>query len=147
MIKIEDSILINRPAREVFSVITDFGNITRWQPDVIEERRTPEGPLKVGTRIIQKRKVGGKEVESSAEIAELEPNRKIVLKSTPDTTPPTTNSYVLEAVDGSTSSTRVKMVSEVDNGNSIAARLAASGLAKPPDYRHDRAAQGAQRNA
>src|ERR1700690_1611817 len=103
MIKIGDSILINRPAREVFSVITDFGNNTRWQSDVIEERRTPEGPLKVGTRIYQKRKVGGKEVESTAEIVELDLNHKVVLKSTPEISPATSNSYILEAVDGSTS--------------------------------------------
>src|SRR5579872_4511539 len=128
MIKVEDSILINRTAREVYSVITDFGNTTRWQPDVIEERRAPEGPLKIGTRITQKRKIGGKEVESTAEITELVPNLKVVLKSTPETTPPTTNSFTLEVVDGSTSSTRVKMVSELDNGNSISARLASGGV-------------------
>src|SRR5207237_4581 len=60
---------------------TDSRNITKWQPSIQETKATVEGPAQVGTRVTEVRSFLGRKMESTYEITEVEPNRKMGLKS------------------------------------------------------------------
>ena len=82
MIKVEQSITINRPVAEVFAFVADQANAPRWQSGILEVRRTTEGPIGAGTGYTFVRKLMGRRLEASNEYVEYEPNRKIVFRST-----------------------------------------------------------------
>lgn len=85
MIKVEESIIINRPVEEVFAFVADQTNAPRWQSGLLEVRRTTEGPLGVGTKHTLVRKFMGQRLEASNEYLEYEPNRWIVFRGTANT--------------------------------------------------------------
>jgi uncharacterized protein YndB with AHSA1/START domain len=62
---------IARTPREVFAVVTDPGQLPRWQPAVVEVETTPPGPLGTGSRMREVREVRGKRLEQIVEVAEL----------------------------------------------------------------------------
>ena len=76
MIKIETSVLINRPVEEVFAYVANLENGGEWQTDVQELKQTSEGPLGVGTVWQEVRQLLGRRVEQSNKITEYEPNKK-----------------------------------------------------------------------
>lgn len=82
MIKVEKSIVINRPIAEVFAFVADQRNAPRWQSGLLEVRPTTEGALGVGTKHDLVRKFMGRRLEASNEYIEYEPNKKIAFKST-----------------------------------------------------------------
>jgi uncharacterized protein YndB with AHSA1/START domain len=77
MIKVEDSIIVQRPIEEVFAFLADQTNAPRWQSGLLEVRRTTEGPIGVGTKHTAVRKFMGRRVEASNEFVEYEQNRII----------------------------------------------------------------------
>jgi uncharacterized protein YndB with AHSA1/START domain len=79
--KIQHSVTINQPVEQVFAFITDTRNTTRWQPLISEARATLEGPAQIGTQVTEVRTFIGRKMEATYEIVELEPNKRIVLKS------------------------------------------------------------------
>lgn len=81
MLKIESSIVINRPVEEVFAVVSDIEKNPKWTSVFLEARKTSEEPIGVGTtwRVVQK--FLGQRFESEVEVTEYEPNRKYALKS------------------------------------------------------------------
>ena len=81
MAKIQQTVTINRPIEHVFAFVRDTRNTTRWHPSLSEARATPDGPAQVGTQITEVRTFIGRKRESTFEIVELEPNRRIVMKS------------------------------------------------------------------
>jgi uncharacterized protein YndB with AHSA1/START domain len=44
MTKLESSVVINRPPEEVFAFVTDFENSTQWMAELVEGKKTSEGP-------------------------------------------------------------------------------------------------------
>lgn len=99
MAKIEGSVKIDRPVEEVFDFMRTFENDTKWQPEVIETRL--EGPLGVGSKVVVRRKVMGREMEAMAEITEYEPPHKMGMRSTSGPFP-FEGGYSLEEADGGT---------------------------------------------
>ncbi len=77
MVKRETSIIIDRPIGEVFAVLADPKNQPQWDSSLLEARLVPEGPVSVGTRIIEVRKFMGRTSENTGEVIEFEPNAKI----------------------------------------------------------------------
>jgi ligand-binding SRPBCC domain-containing protein len=49
MVKIEESILIDRPVEEVWKFKTDPSNGPKYNPDIVEVRQVSSGPFGVGT--------------------------------------------------------------------------------------------------
>jgi uncharacterized protein YndB with AHSA1/START domain len=49
MIRIEKSVVINRPLAEVFEYVANFEDYAQWATEVVEAKKTSEGPLGVGT--------------------------------------------------------------------------------------------------
>ena len=80
MIKVEHSIVINRPVPEVFSFVTDPANNIKWQDGPIESRMTSSGPMEVGAQVTDVRKFLGSDMESKLEVTVFEPNKRFVQK-------------------------------------------------------------------
>ena len=49
--RIEGSVVINRPIEEVWAFLADPFNIPRWHTDRLAARVTPPGPLRVGSTL------------------------------------------------------------------------------------------------
>lgn len=81
MAKIQQSITIIQPVEQVFAFVRDTRNTTRWHPSLTEARATLEGPAQVGTQITEVRTFIGRKMVSTFEIVEMEPNKRIVMKS------------------------------------------------------------------
>ncbi|SRR6266516_2889378 len=81
MAKIKQSVTINQPVERVFSFVRDTRNTARWHPSLSEARATLEGPAQIRTQVTEVRTVVGRKMESNFEIVELEPNKRIVMKS------------------------------------------------------------------
>jgi uncharacterized protein YndB with AHSA1/START domain len=81
MAKIQQSITIHQPVEQVFAFVGDTRNTTRWHPSLTEARATLDGPAQVGTQITEVRTFIGRKMESTFEIVEMEPNKRIVMKS------------------------------------------------------------------
>jgi uncharacterized membrane protein len=77
MVKNEKRIMIHRPVEEVFAFVGDLQNAPTWQPELLEVRRTTEGPLGIGTRYTSVRKFMGRQMEASSEFVAFESNRKV----------------------------------------------------------------------
>ena len=82
MIRIETSVVINRPVEEVFEFTDNVENAQQWQSELSESVYTSEPPVQVGTTVRQARQYLGRRFESTWEITEHEPNRKVRFKAT-----------------------------------------------------------------
>jgi uncharacterized membrane protein len=82
MIKVEDSIVINRPIEEVFAYVSDLTNAPEWQTGLIEVRKTTPEPPGVGTRYTFVRKFLGRKLEASNEFNVYEPCQIITFTTT-----------------------------------------------------------------
>ena len=100
--RIEHSVEIERPPEEVFSFVADPRNDERWTPAVEETRKTSDGPLGAGTTFESVFRLLGRRFEATFEIAEYEPNRKVVLGSATSGPLQLTGTRSVEAVPGGT---------------------------------------------
>jgi hypothetical protein len=82
MIKIEHSIVINRPVAEVFAFVTDPANNAKWQEGLVESRMISSGPMEAGAQVTDVRKFLGRDMESKLEVTVFEPNKRFVQKVT-----------------------------------------------------------------
>src|SRR5438270_12704194 len=79
MIKVENSVVINRPIREVFAFAGagHIRNHKQWSPALLEIEQTSDGPIAVGTTFHQVRNVNGKRTDINSEITEFEREQKL----------------------------------------------------------------------
>jgi uncharacterized protein YndB with AHSA1/START domain len=79
MIKVEKSVIIDKPVAEVFAFVSNNDNTTKWQGGV--EAVIPEGPPNVvGSKYTEVRKFMGQEMKSTLEITAFEVNAKWAAK-------------------------------------------------------------------
>jgi len=79
MIKVEVSVLINKPVEEVFAFVSSHENTPKWQGGV--EAVIPEGPQNaVGSKYTEVRKFMGQEMKSAMEVTAYETNSKWAAK-------------------------------------------------------------------
>ena len=79
MIKVESSVVINKPVVEVYAYVTSGEHSTEWQGGVVSvENEGP--PNKVGTRYTETRKFMGQDMKTTLEVSVVEPNTKWVSK-------------------------------------------------------------------
>ena len=79
MIKVEKSVLIHKPVKEVFKFITAEGNYAKWQAGVAEvidedSRNT------VGAQFTEVRKFMGQELRTTLEVTAFVPNERWAAK-------------------------------------------------------------------
>ena len=72
---IHESVEIARPPEEVFSYATDPAHLTEWQAKLLEAKLETEGPVRVGSRMKQKRDVGLGTRTFTAEVTAYDPPR------------------------------------------------------------------------
>jgi uncharacterized protein YndB with AHSA1/START domain len=83
MARFEVSTTIRRPIEDVFAVLSDFSNGSKWSSGQAEPAvRTSDGPIGVGSTWHDVSKIIGRRFEADIEFTEFEPNRKIVFTST-----------------------------------------------------------------
>jgi uncharacterized membrane protein len=99
---VQHSVVINRPVEEVFAALVDFEADPEWQPAVLQSWHTPPGPVRIGTRTYQVRKVFGRRMEYTSIVTNLEPNRMIVCMSLSGVSPAVCTTYMLEPINGGT---------------------------------------------
>ena len=80
MIKVEHSVVINRPVAEVFAFITDVANEPKWQDGVISAQATSAGAVSVGSEAIETRKFMGRYMKSKLKVTAYEANKKFGFK-------------------------------------------------------------------
>lgn len=112
MERTEESVVIDRPAEEVFAFVANIEKQAEWAGPVLESRQTSEGPLGVGTTYTQVTHMLGRQVDANFEVTEYEPNRKLSSKTTSGPVD-IQMTFTLEAVDGGT---QVNLVAEVETG-------------------------------
>ena len=104
MAKAEASIVINRPAHDVFVYMTDIDKETEWQAELVKAVQTSTGPISVGTTVREVRRFMGRRMEVVFEITEFEPDKEMSFSSI--SAPfPMHGRYSLEPVEGGTSVT------------------------------------------
>jgi uncharacterized membrane protein len=82
MIKVNNSVVIERPIAEVFAYVTDIEKMPVWSSEVERAWKTSEGPLDKGTTFSSEAKLLGRRIENTIEVTEYEPNSKWSLKPT-----------------------------------------------------------------
>ena len=80
MIQHEVSILLNRPVDQVFSFLADPAKQPTWQANLIDIEQLTEGPMRVGARIREVRRLGRRPAEYQAEVIAFEPNQRFALR-------------------------------------------------------------------
>jgi uncharacterized membrane protein len=78
-LKVEHSVVVNRPVEEVFAYTSDPHKQTEWQDGLV--RVEAETEMAVGAKTTEVRKVMGREMETEMEIVEFEPPTKFSMKS------------------------------------------------------------------
>jgi uncharacterized membrane protein len=79
---IRDSIEINRPAAEVFAYLDQLDRHGEWQRSLLSVSVETEGPTRVGTRVIERRKVPGGARDIPYEVTAHEPPRTASFQGT-----------------------------------------------------------------
>lgn len=107
MIKVESSVVINKPVADVYAYVTNGENTTKWQGGV--ESVINEGaPNTVGSKYTEVRKFLGQEMKTTLEIAEVAPNAKWVSKVVKGPVPYTVTVTFEESGGGTKMTTRVE---------------------------------------
>jgi uncharacterized membrane protein len=79
---IKHSIEINRPADEVFAYLDELDRHSEWQSSLVSAKVEMEGPTRVGTRVVERRKVPGGARNIPYVITEHDPPRKASFRGT-----------------------------------------------------------------
>jgi uncharacterized membrane protein len=74
---IVDTTEIARPPEQVFAYIDQWERHVEWQEKLDSAKPETEGPLRVGARVVQTRRVPGGPREFTLEVTEHDPPRKI----------------------------------------------------------------------
>ena len=67
----------------MWNIVSDISYMSKIFPDLISAKVEPQGPFAPGQKIKMIGRMARRKVEMSAEIVEVEPNRKLVVKAIP----------------------------------------------------------------
>jgi len=79
MIEFKNTILINRPLQEVFSYISDFENLPKWNHYVKDVAKLSDGPVGVGTTYHQTRNTD----QQRFKVVEFKLNKAVAIETLP----------------------------------------------------------------
>ena len=82
MTDIRSSVIIDRPAAEVFEFVADMAHNPKWQKGQVSCVWTSPPPLAVGSTYDQEARFAGSTIRTSFEVTEFEPGRRIRIVST-----------------------------------------------------------------
>ena len=81
MLKFAADLKVNRPVEQVFAWLTNGENQGKFDKSSLKMEALTPGPWQAGTQFRELRDLGGRKTEVLSEIAELEPNRRFVIRS------------------------------------------------------------------
>jgi ligand-binding SRPBCC domain-containing protein len=81
MLKFAADLKVNRPVEQVFAWLTNGENQSKFDKSSLKMEALTPGPWQAGTQFRELRDLGGRKTEVLSEIAELEPNRRFVIRS------------------------------------------------------------------
>ena len=117
------SIEIARTPEEVFAYIEQVDRHPEWQEKLVSAKRQTEGPLRVGSRIDQVRRVPGGPREFTIEVTEHDPPSKISWRALNGPVRPVGTVTVEPLADGS----RSRFTVQIDmRGHGLLGKLIAS---------------------
>jgi uncharacterized membrane protein len=79
MIRLEHEVEIARPVSEVFAYVTDMEKLPEWQTTAIAGRLESDR-MEKGARVVEVRKLLGRELESQLDVTEYEPERQFAVE-------------------------------------------------------------------
>lgn len=100
MIKVEKSVVINKPAKDIFDFMTAEGNYTKWQSGV-EQVIDGEQRNTVGSQYTEVRRFMGQEMRTTLELTDFNPDTHWAAKVIKGPVPYMV-SITLEPVEGGT---------------------------------------------
>ena len=112
MVRVETSVVVDRPVEELFEVVTDVETYSLWMPGCLGAKQTSEGPMGVGTTYTDGGQFLGRRVEETLVVTTHESNRKFGVKTT-SVPMRGEGAYTFEPVEGGT---KVTLVGEVELG-------------------------------
>ena len=80
MLKVEHSIVINKPVEQVWNFLTEFRNTPKWDIGVLETKQISEGPAGLGTTFQNIGPFLGRNAVREYKVTEYEPNKKVAVK-------------------------------------------------------------------
>ena len=105
MVKIEESVIIDRPVEEVWKFITDLSKFPKWDNEVLEVRQTSTGPLGLGSTVEVRQKM--RNMTLPQRCIEYEPNRNFSFAVTSGPGKGSTVTFSVEIIEGKTKFTKV----------------------------------------
>jgi uncharacterized membrane protein len=87
MIEVTSEVTIDRPADEVFAFLADAENNPTWQRGMQRCQWTTTPPIREGSIYKQEARMLGKAITSTFEVVELEPGRRITIRTIESTFP------------------------------------------------------------
>lgn len=105
---IAHSIEINRRAEDVFAYLDQPERHGEWQAQITSASVESDGPVGVGTRVREVRRIGGREQDTSYEITEHDPPRRSSFRGTVGPVRPVGTVTVEALGDGSSSRVRIE---------------------------------------
>jgi carbon monoxide dehydrogenase subunit G len=79
VIRIQLTFEIARPPEDVFELLSDIERLPEWQASAIEAHA--EGPLAEGSRVTEKRRLLGRELDTDLEVVAYVPPTRLTLRS------------------------------------------------------------------
>jgi uncharacterized protein YndB with AHSA1/START domain len=134
---IKHSIEINCPADQVFAYLDQVDRHNEWQGELVSTTIETDGPVRVGTRVVERRNVPGGARDFPYEITEHDPPRRVSFRGTAGLIRPV-GTYTVDPTGESSS----RMNSELDlEGHGIGklfAALARRQLVKQVPVDHEK---------
>jgi hypothetical protein len=81
MITFAEEITVKRPVEQVFAWLTNAENQGKFDKSSLKMELLTPGPWRAGTQFRELRDLGGRKTEVLSEVAELEENRRFVIRS------------------------------------------------------------------
>ena len=81
MLKFSADLRVNRPVNKVFAWLTDTNNQSKFDKSSLAMELLSPGPWRSGSQFRELRNLGGRKTEVFSEIADLEPNKRFVIRS------------------------------------------------------------------
>lgn len=110
MTRVEHQVVIPRPVEQVFAYVVDPANVPAWQPAVVEMHA--EGPVGLGQRVVQTRRLAGRRIDLVVDVCEFVPNERFGLRIASGPSPGVMT-VTFSVVPGGT---RLRMVAEIPGG-------------------------------
>lgn len=87
IVNVSSSVLIRRPADEVFAFVSDVENDIKWRGGIVSIRRTTPGPIGAGTRSAEVLSVMGRTLETENEVHEFVAGQRMASRTIKGPTP------------------------------------------------------------